>query len=54
MQKNRNVLVSRLRPVKTSKGEKCYFTGEKVIAQPLSTTCRAVYDKHPTLTTSEW
>ena len=51
--KKRNVLASKLRPVKTFKGEKCNFTVEKVIAQPLSDTGGAIYDKDPPLT-SAW
>ena len=52
---NRYVLASKFRPVKTFIGEKCYFTGQKVIAQPPSVTGGAkFYDKHPTLTTSVW
>ena len=52
--KKRNVLASELRPVKTLKCEKCYFTVEKVKAQPPSVTGRAMYDKNPPLTTSVW
>ena len=48
------IIASKLRPVKTFKGEKCNFTGETVIAQPPSVTGGAIYDKHPTLTTSAW
>ena len=51
--KNRNVLASKLRPVKIFKGEKYYFTGEKVIAPP-SVMGGAMYDKDPTLTTFVW
>ena len=54
MQKKRKVLASKLRPVKTFKGEKCYFTGQKVIAQLLRVTGEAICDKHPILTTSVW
>ena len=54
MQKTRNVLASKLQPVKTFKGEKCYFTGQKVIAQPPSVTDGAVYEIHPSLTTFVW
>ena len=43
--KNRNVLASRLRQVKTFKGEKCYSTVESV---------GAVHDKDPSLTNSVW
>ena len=43
-----------MRPVKTFKGEKCYFTGQKVREQPPSVTSGAIYDKHPALTTSVW
>ena len=52
--KKRNVLASKLRPVKTFKGEKCNFLEEKVIAQPLSDTGGAIYDKDPPLTTFAW
>ena len=51
--KKRYVLALKLRPVKTFKGEKCNFTVEKIIAQPLSVTDGAIYDKGP-LTTSAW
>ena len=51
--KNRNVLASKLRPVKIFKSEKYYFTGEKVIAPP-SVMSGAMYDKDPTLTTFVW
>ena len=47
-----NVLASKLRPVKTFNNEKCYFKGEKVIAQRPSVTGEAIYDKDPLLTTS--
>ena len=50
--KNFNVLASKLRPVKTFKGEKCYFPVEKIIAQPPNVTGGAIYDKDPPLTTS--
>ena len=50
--KKRNVLASRLRSVKTFKGERCYFTGQKVMAQPPTVTGGAIYDKDPPLTTS--
>ena len=53
MQKKK-ILASKLQPVKTFKGEKCYFTGEKVIAQPPRVTGGAIYDKDPPLTTSVW
>ena len=53
--KKRNVpIASKLRHVKTFKCEKCYFTGQKVIAQPPSVTGETIYDSHPTLTTSVW
>ena len=52
--RNCNVLASKLRPMKTFKGEKCYFSVEKVIAHLLCVTGRSIYDKHPTLTTSVW
>ena len=52
--KNLKVLASKLRPMKTFKGEKCYFTGQKVIAQLLNVTGEAICDKHPILTTSVW
>ena len=52
--KKRNVLASKLRPVNTFKGEKCNFLEEKVIAQPLSDTGGAIYDKDPPLTTFAW
>ena len=54
MQKKSNVLASKLQPVKTFKGEKCYFTGEKVIAQPPRVTGGAIFNKDPPLTTSVW
>ena len=40
--KKRNVLASKLRPVKLFKGEKCYSTEEKVIAQPPSGKSEAI------------
>ena len=52
--KDRNVLASKLRPVKTFRGEKCYFTEQTVIAQRPRITGGAVYDKDPHLTTSVW
>ena len=52
--KKSNVLASKLRPVKVFKGEKCYFTVEKVIAQPPSVTGGAIYDKDPPLTMFAW
>ena len=42
MRKNRNALASKLRPVITFKCEKCYFTGQKEIAQPPSVTGGAI------------
>ena len=42
----RNVLASKLRPVKT-------FRGEKIAQQP-NVTGVAIYDKDPPLTTSVW
>ena len=51
---NCNVWASKLRPVKTFKGEKLYFTGEKAIAQPPSVTGSAIYGKDPRLTTPVW
>ena len=49
---NRNVLASKLRPVKLFKGKKCYFTGER---PGNSTTAdgRSYNDKDPPLTTSD-
>ena len=52
--KKSKVLASKFRHVKTFKGEKYCFIGQKVIAQPPSVTDGAIYDKHPTLTTSVW
>ena len=51
MQKKRNVLASKLRPVKTFKRVKCYFTGQRIIAQPPGVTGGTIYDKDPPLTT---